>query len=108
MTQAYKSPLVGIVEDSAPPSTYAVAAVLQGQRGSIPRMMALTVARGTAILPALWIAGKVLKIPELKMGWKLVGASMAASTGITLSMIVWYWMGSKFTSWLPNGTANGN
>lgn len=102
---AYQSSLVGVVEDAAPPSTYAVAAVLQGQRGSTLRIVGLTLARGTAILPALWVAGKILKISELKVGWKLVGAAMAASTGISLAMLAWYYLGSKFPSFNPNGTA---
>jgi hypothetical protein len=97
-------PLRGVIEDSAPPSTYAVAAVLQGQRGAILRTVGLTAARGLAILPGLWITGKVLKIEELK-GWKLVGASMAASSCITGFMLLWYYVGSKFTSFSPNGTA---
>lgn len=87
---------MGVIEDSAPPSTYAVAAVIQGQRGAVLRMIGLTAARGAAITPGLWLSGKALGIKELT-GWKLVGTAMAASSCITIFMYVWYSMGAKLS-----------
>lgn len=93
---ANNEPLAGVIEDAAPPSTYAVAAVIEGQRGAVLRAVGLTLARGVAIAPGLWLAGRAFKIEGLR-GWKLVGTSLAASSMITLFMFGWYSLGTKLS-----------
>lgn len=84
----------GVIEDQAPPSTYAVAALIDGQRGAILRTVGLTALRSVFIAPGLWVAGKAMKIDGLR-GWRLLGAALLASSGITLGMLLWYTVFNK-------------
>jgi hypothetical protein len=77
-----------IVEQQAPPSTYAVAAVVDGDAAAVPRLIGLTTLRAVFIAPgffaASWAMGSKLT------GWQLVGFSLAGSVTISLGMLAWY------------------
>lgn len=76
------------IEQAAPPSTYAVAAFLEGQPGSGARLLGLTALRAVFILPGLWLASSMSSV---KMsGGQLVAFSLASSATITGGMIGWY------------------
>lgn len=92
----YGPAIQGVIEDQAPPSTYAIASVLAGHRGAILRTVGLTALRSVFIAPGLWIAGKMFKV-ELT-GWKLIGTSLFASTTISASMMAYYYLMSKITT----------
>lgn len=97
-------PLVGEVVDSAPaqsdmpqnapPSTYAVADVLDGADGSIVRLAGLTLLRTGFIIPGIWAANRV---SSTEMGFgKLLGYSLATSTSISLGMLGYYALKRRF------------
>lgn len=76
------------IQEAAPPSTYAVAAFLEGQPGSGVRLLGLTALRAVFILPGLWIASSMS--PVKLSGGQLVAFSLASSATITGGMIGWY------------------
>lgn len=76
------------VEQNAPPSSYAVAAVLDGQSGAIIRLVGLTALRGIFIMPGLWLASKVLRTDLDTMD--VVGLSFTGSLTISLGMLGYY------------------
>lgn len=76
------------IEQGAPPSSYAVAAFLEGQPGAGWRLLALTGLRAAFILPGLWIASSMS--PVKLSGGQLVAFSLASSATITGGMIGWY------------------
>lgn len=76
------------IQEAAPPSTYAVAAFLEGQSGSGVRLLGLTALRAVFILPGLWLASSMS--PVKLSGGQLVAFSLASSATITGGMIGWY------------------
>lgn len=76
------------IAEASPPSTYAVAAFLEGQPGSGTRLLGLTALRAVFILPGLWIASAMS--PVKLSGGQLVAFSLASSATITGGMIGWY------------------
>lgn len=79
-----------VLEQGAPPSSYAVAAALDGEEGAILRLVGLTFLRGVFILPGLWVVAKISKI-ELD-GLRLLGLSFGGSATITLGMLGYYYI----------------
>jgi len=82
------------VGNQAPPSTYAVAAVLEKEPGSFVRLVGVTAIRAVFIIPGIWIAAKLTDI-EIKPPWKLVATGFAASCTISGGMLLWYWLKKK-------------
>lgn len=76
------------IAEASPPSTYTVAAFLEGQPGSGTRLLGLTALRAVFILPGLWIASAMS--PVKLSGGQLVAFSLASSATITGGMIGWY------------------
>lgn len=77
------------LEDQAPPSSYAVAAWLEGQPGSGVRLMGLTALRTVFIVPGL-LAGSWI-IPGVKIGkLQALGLGSFVSSTITGGMILYY------------------
>lgn len=70
----------------APPSKYAIEGFVRGEPGSFQRVAGLTLLRSAIIAPGLFAVGVVFREPGLR-GAKLVGASLAASTTVTLGML---------------------
>lgn len=78
------------IEENAPPSSYAVSAVLDGESGAVVRLIGLTALRGIFIIPGLWVASKVLKT-DLDT-WDVVGLSFAGSVTISAGMLGYYYV----------------
>lgn len=82
------------IENGAPPSTYAVAAVLNGEPGSFARLIGVTILRAVFIIPGLWLSGKV--VPGVEIGLpQSVGMGLAASASISTGLLGWYWLKAK-------------
>jgi hypothetical protein len=82
------------IENGAPPSTYAVAAFINGEPGSFARLVGVTVLRAVFIVPSLWLSAKI--VPGVKIGLVpslLMG--VAASAGISTGLVGWYWLKTK-------------
>lgn len=67
------------MEEGAPPSDYAIEALVRGRPGGLPRTLGLTAKRTLFIAPGLYLAGI--------RGRQLFWGSVAASVTITLGMI---------------------
>ena len=67
------------MEEGAPPSDYAIEALVRGRPGGLPRTLGLTAKRTLFIAPGLYFAGI--------RGRQLFWGSVAASVTITLGMI---------------------
>lgn len=80
----------------APPSSYAVADLLDGRDGSVVRLAGLTLLRTAFIFPGIFIANKITGT-EMSFG-KLAGYSLATSTSISAGMIGWYALRRRFPS----------
>lgn len=91
------------VQEASPPSTYAVAAFLQGERGSGMKLAGLTAIRAVFILPGLWIANGFAPKESKLSGGQLVAYSLASSGTITLGMLAWYKLYD--IGWLGGGNA---
>ena len=76
------------VQEQSPPSSYAVASMLDGERGAWVRLMGLTLLRGCFIIPGLWVASKLLRIYLEPM--QLLGLSFAGSATISGGMVGYY------------------
>jgi hypothetical protein len=76
------------LEQAAPPSTYAVEAVLEGHSGAALRLLGLTALRSFFILPGLWAASRVVNV-KLD-GVQLLVFSLASSMTISAGMVLWY------------------
>lgn len=76
------------VEHGAPPSSYAVVDLLDGQPGSVVRIVGLTALRGCFIIPGLWVASRLMRVEMEPM--ELLGLSFAGSGTITIGMITYY------------------
>jgi len=89
--------VASVVEKNAPPSSYAVAAALDGEEGAILRLVGLTFLRGVFILPGLWVVAKLSKA-ELD-GLKLLMLSFGGSATITIGMLGYYLVQRKVAQW---------
>lgn len=79
------------MESGAPPSSYAVAAVVNGERGGIPRLIGVTGVRALMIAPGIWIADRLMRGKNEPLSiWRTGGMSLAASTTISLGLLVLY------------------
>ncbi len=76
------------MEANAPPSSYAVAGVLDGEQGAIARLAGLTVLRGLFIAPGLWITARLFKVETSPM--QLLALSFGGSATISIGMIGYY------------------
>ncbi len=72
------------VSQQSPPSTYAIAAVLEGQPGGWPSVFIGTAQRTAFILPGLFVAGL--------RGRQLFTAALFASVSITTCLFPYYMM----------------
>jgi hypothetical protein len=70
------------IERDAPPSTYAIAAALDGEPGAWPRVASLTAVRAAMIWPGLYLAGI--------RGWRSAAGAAAGSTAITVLLLGYY------------------
>lgn len=86
------------IENGAPPSTYAVAAVLKNEPGSFARLIGVTILRAIFIVPGLWAAGKI--IPGVKIDLpQSIGVGLTASASISIGLLGWYYLKSKMLEW---------
>lgn len=85
-----KGKLEGLIEPGAPPSSYAIAGLVTGESGALLKVVGLTAIRAVFIAPGIWGAGKILGIPELKIGWKLAGVAALTSVSLSAFMYIWY------------------
>lgn len=70
------------VAPQAPPSSYAIAALLEGEPNALDRVVRLTLKRVLFIAPGLFLAGR--------RGENLVKESLAASASITVLLTFYY------------------
>jgi len=78
----------GVVDQGSPPSSYAVVDVLDGQQGSLIRLIGLTMLRGVFIAPGLWIAARLFRIEMEPM--QLLALSFGGSATISAGMVGYY------------------
>ena len=71
-----------------PPSTYAVAAWVDGERGSFLRVLNLTASRALFLAPGLYLSG----VRDPKM---LLKASLGASVSVSGMLALIYWLRRK-------------
>lgn len=71
-----------LVEEGSPPSSYAIADLVQGKPGSLGRTASLTAQRAFFIVPGLYVAGI--------RGTQLLTGSIYGSAGITLWLVGLY------------------
>lgn len=83
------------MEGGAPPSSYAVASVVNGEPGGTVRLVGVTFLRSIFIAPGLWLGAKIVGVDQYVMGWKLVGMTVGASSSISLGLLAWYFIKSK-------------
>ena len=72
-----------LVRRGSPPSSYAVQALLEGEPGSVGRVLEATLLRTVFVLPGLYFATPY-------RGRRLLGVAIACSGSITLSLILYY------------------
>jgi hypothetical protein len=90
------------MENGAPPSSYAVAAVVNGERGGIPRLIGVTGIRALMIVPGIWIADRMMRGEGPPLSILRTGAfSLAASTTISLGLLALYKLKSVFANPTP-------
>jgi len=70
------------IENSSPPSTYAIAAVLNNEPGAWGRVLLSTIVRGFAIAPGLYLAGI--------RGRQCVKGAALSSVGLTTILFLLY------------------
>lgn len=70
------------IEPKSPPSSYAIAGVLEGERGAWGKVLVGTAQRSAFLAPGLALAGV--------RGERLVSASLLGSLSITASLFVLY------------------
>ena len=90
-------PTAAVLEPNAPPSSYAVAAAIDGEQGAILRLVGLTFLRGCFIFPGLWVVNKITKA-ELD-ALKLLALSFGGSATITLGMVAYYLVQRRVLQW---------
>ena len=71
------------VAPQSPPSSYAIAGVLDGERGAWGRVARATAERSVMIAPGLWLAGI--------RGRELLAGAALASVSITTVLFAHYW-----------------
>lgn len=76
------------MEANAPPSSYAVAGVLDGERGAVMRLAGLTILRGVFIAPGLWVTARLFKVETTPL--QLLALSFGGSATISIGMIGYY------------------
>ncbi len=76
-------PRSNLVRRGSPPSSYAIQSLLEGEEGSVGRVLEATILRTVFILPGLYLVTPY-------RGRRLLGVAMAASGSITVSLIVYY------------------
>ncbi len=81
------------VDNGSPPSTYAVAGVLNKEPGSVARLVGVTAIRAVCIMPGIWVVTKLVA-PEVST-WKTILISLGGSATISIGMLVWYWLRMK-------------
>ena len=67
----------------SPPSSYAIQALLEGEEGSVGRVLEATMLRTVFVMPGLYFATPY-------RGRRLLHVSLAASGSITLALILYY------------------
>jgi len=67
-----------------PPSTYAIAALVDGEPGALGRVVELTLTRSMLIAPGLYVAG-------IRDPGSLVKATLGATVSITVGLAIVYW-----------------
>jgi len=92
------------VERQAPPSTYAVAAFIDQERGSFGRMLMVTLLRSVFIFPGVYGVNRLLKLDLAP--WQVVSVSVGSSSTITVGMLTWYFLKSKVVG-VPTPMAMG-
>lgn len=70
------------VKPGGPPSSYAIAALLEGEPNALNRVLGLTLRRVLFIAPGLFVAGR--------RGTDLLKESLAASASITVLLTFYY------------------
>jgi len=70
------------VEPQSPPSSYAIAAALEGEPGAWGRVIGVTLARALFIVPGLYLGGI--------RGRKILTGSLMAATTITGALFILY------------------
>lgn len=78
----------------APPSSYAIASLIDGEPGSLGRVAVLTLQRSLIVSPGLYLSGL--------RGRQLVRSSLLASASVTGLLVAWYWLKYKRGVRLPD------
>lgn len=79
------------MQSESPPSSYAIASVINGEPGGFMRVIGVTLLRAGFIAPGLWVASRIFPGETVKLGgWQLLGFSVASSTTISLGLLAWY------------------
>lgn len=81
-----------LVQSQSPPSTYAIAALLDGEKQSGMRVLGLTLERAFFIGTGLYVAGF--------RGQELMRGALSASTAITGWIVADYWLKKRGQSGL--------
>ena len=71
------------VDRGSPPSAYAIESLLEGEDGSISRVMEATILRSFFLAPGLYLATNL-------RGRRLVTVAFAGSASITLALMAYY------------------
>ena len=91
------------VDNGSPPSTYAVAGVLNREPGSVARLVGVTAIRAVCIMPGIWVVTKLVA-PEVST-WKTILISLGGSATISLGMLLWYYLRMKGEAGAPDESA---
>lgn len=90
--EAVEEPVPGsaraAVEPKAPASSYAVAAVLDGEEGAWARLAGLTFLRALMVFPGMYVGSKLVA-RDLKL-WQIGILSLTTSTAISGGMLLLY------------------
>lgn len=78
-----RPPSYPYVRPKSPPSSYAIAAVLEGERGAWWRVARATGTRALLLIPGLWVGGV--------RGTALFTGALAGSAGLTVALYRYYW-----------------
>ncbi|MBK8246067.1 MAG: hypothetical protein IPK85_01485 [Gemmatimonadetes bacterium] len=92
------------IERDAMPSSYAVAAVINGEPGGIPRLVHVTFVRAAFMVPFVWGTSKVLDIAQLQK----VRDMLLFSLGMSLSQSVGLLAAYKIKTMAANSTMPEN
>ena len=87
------------VDNGSPPSTYAVAGVLNKEPGSVARLVGVTAIRAVCIMPGIWVVTKLVA-PEVST-WKTILISLGGSATISIGMLAWYWLRMRGEQGVP-------